>query len=170
MRPTADRVKEALFSALVSRFGSLDKLTVLDLFAGSGGLGIEALSRGAAKAFFVDCHPESIALTRENLILTGFDGSATLVMMDASKALKRFSAEGRLFEIIFLDPPYNDKELSQQVLKLLAELVPLSDSGVIVFETNSNTELVLPDTFQLSSRKIYGDTSLYFLELANEFA
>ena len=115
VRPTADRVKEALFSTLTSRFGSFDEVVVLDLFAGSGGLGIEALSRGAASAVFVDCHPDSIALTKSNLLLTGLADSATLIMMDASKALKRLSAERVLFDVIFIDPPYNDTDLSQKV-------------------------------------------------------
>lgn len=167
VRPTADRVKEALFSALVSRFGSFDGLVVLDLFAGSGGLGIEALSRGVAKAVFVDCHPESITLTRNNLLLTGLAGSATLVMMEASKALKRFAAEGKIFDIVFVDPPYNDLELTQRVLQLLAELAPLSANGVIVFEADSRSEPNLPDMCHLLSRKVYGDTAVSFIGLAD---
>ena len=165
VRPTADRVKEALFSALISRFGSFEGLIVLDLFAGSGALGIEALSRGVAKAIFVDSHPESITLTRNNLSLTGFQDSATLLLMDAPKALKRFSTEGRLFDIIFVDPPYSDKELSQVILNLLADLALLARGGVIVFETDSRSELTPPDNIQLSIRKIYGDTSLCFMEM-----
>jgi len=166
VRPTADRVKEALFSTLASRFGSLEGLSVLDLFAGSGALGIEALSRGAARAFFVDCHPDSIALTKSNLLLTGLADAATLAMMDAGKALKRFFAEGKLFDIIFIDPPYNDADLSQQVLNLMAEFLPLSENGVIVFESDCRSELDLPDIFHLSGRKVYGDTALSFFELA----
>lgn len=165
VRPTADRVKEAIFSALVSRFGSFDGLVVLDLFAGSGGLGIEALSRGAAKAVFVDCHPESIALTKNNLHLTGLTDSAKLVMMDARKALKRFFAEGSIFDIIFVDPPYIDIELTQSVLQLLGELALLSAGGVIVFEADSRFELNLPDICHLISRKIYGDTTVSFIGL-----
>lgn len=168
VRPTADRVKEALFSTLISRFGSFDGLIVLDLFAGSGALGIEALSRGVAKAIFVDSHPESITLTRNNLSLTGLLDSATLLLMDANKALKRFSTEGRLFDIIFADPPYNDKELSHSILKLLADQEYLSSGGVIAFETDSRSELKLPDNLQLSSRKIYGETSLCFLEFIRQ--
>jgi len=166
VRPTADRVKEALFSTLTSRFGSFDGLIVLDLFAGSGGLGIEALSRGAARAVFVDCHPDSIALTKSNLLLTGLADSATLVMMEASKALKRFSAEGMIFDIIVVDPPYSDIELTLNILKLLAELAPLTASGVIVFEAGSRSEPKLPDIFHLCSRKVYGDTALTIFDLA----
>lgn len=166
VRPTADRVKEAIFSALASRFGSFDDLTVLDLFAGSGGLGIEALSRGAATAFFVDSHPESIALTRKNLQLTGFENSAPLILMDAQKALNRFSDQGKIFDIILVDPPYADKELSERILSLLANLRLLSTNGVVVFETDSRYELPLHDSFHLLSRKVYGDTAVCFFELA----
>lgn len=167
VRPTADRVKEALFSVLVSKFGTLEGLTVLDLFSGSGGLGIEALSRGAAKVFFVDSHPESIALTRKNLQLTGFDHvSATLLQIDACKALANFSAEARQFDIILADPPYADKKLAERVLNLLATPGTVADNGVIVFETETRFELRQPDSFLLTGRKVYADTALCFFELA----
>lgn len=166
VRPTADRVKEALFSALASRFGSFDALDVLDLFAGSGGLGIEALSRGAATALFVDNHQESIALIRKNLQLTGFENSATLTLMDAQKALNRFSDQGRVFDIILVDPPYAEKELSERILSLLASLKLLSANGVAVFETDSRFELSSHESFHLLSRKVYGDTAVSFFEMA----
>jgi 16S rRNA (guanine(966)-N(2))-methyltransferase RsmD len=165
VRPTADRVKEALFSSLVSRFGSFDGLVVLDLFAGSGGLGIEALSRGAAKAVFVDSHPESITLARKNLLLTGFADAATLVMMDAGKALQRFATERKIYDIIFIDPPYKEIELTQRVLNMLADHGLLAPDGMAVFETESSFELTPPDSFHVTSRKVYGDTALSFFEL-----
>jgi len=166
VRPTADRVKEALFSTLTSRFGSFEGLFVLDLFAGSGALGIEALSRGVDRALFIDSHPESIALTRKNLLLTDFEHSADLILMDAGKALDRVASEGGQFDIIFVDPPYADKELSERVLHQLAGLGLINESGIIVFETDSRYELPLPDTLKLVNRKTYGDTALAFFELA----
>lgn len=165
IRPTADRVKEALFSSLVSRFGSFDGLDVLDLFAGSGGLGIEALSRGAAKAVFVDSHPDSITLTKSNLLLTGLTDAATLVTMDAGKALQRFATEGKIYDIIFIDPPYKEIELTQRVLNMLADHSLLSPDGMAVFETESSFELTPPESFRMTSRKVYGDTALSFFEL-----
>lgn len=165
VRPTADRVKEALFSALSSRFGSFEGLSVLDLFAGSGGLGIEALSRGVAETLFVDSHPESITLVRKNLTMTGLESAAALLLMDACKALKRVAADGRRFDIVLVDPPYADKELSERVLKLLAELDLLSQSSIIAFETDSRSELSTPDNIRLVSRKVYGDTAVSFFEL-----
>lgn len=164
IRPTADRVKEALFSSLVSRFSSFDGLVVLDLFAGSGSLGIEALSRGAAKAVFVDGHPDSITLTKKNLHLAGFADAATLVMMDAGKALQRFANEGKIFDIIFIDPPYKEIELTERVLNMLADHGLLSPDGMAVFETESSFELTPPESFHLTSRKVYGDTALSFFE------
>ena len=125
------------------------------------------MSRGAAKGHFVDSHPESIALTRKNLALTGFEAATTLLMLDAGKALQRFSSEGVHFDIILVDPPYAAKELSERILNLLADLVLISSNGVIVFETDSSYELSLPDIFHLDSRRVYGDTALSFFELAD---
>jgi 16S rRNA (guanine966-N2)-methyltransferase len=161
IRPTADRVKEAVFSSLASRFGSFEGLTILDLFSGSGSLGIEALSRGSKSAVFVDSHPDSIRLSRENLKLTGFEKAATLIMMDAVKGLQHLSNIGMTFDIVLVDPPYADKELVNSVIRLLGELNLTSLDGVLVFETDNRSELQPPDKFQLSSRKVYGDTAIW---------
>ena len=161
IRPTADRVKEAVFSSLASRFGSLEGLTILDLFSGSGSLGIEALSRGSNSAVFVDSHPDSIRLSRENLELTGFDKAATLILMDAAKALQHLFNKGMTFDIIFVDPPYADREISDRIIGLLGELGLTTLEGVLVFETDNRCELHPPDKFQLSSRKVYGDTAIW---------
>jgi len=164
IRPTADRVKEAVFSSLASRFGSFEGLTILDLFSGSGSLGIEALSRGAESAVFVDSHPDSIRLSRENLRLTGLDKIATLMQMDAAKALQQLSNNGMTFDIILVDPPYADKEITERVIGLLGELGLTSQDGVLVFETDNRCELSSPDKFQLSSRKVYGDTAIWMFD------
>ena len=161
IRPTADRVKEAVFSSLASKFGSFVGLTILDLFSGSGSLGIEALSRGSKSAVFVDSHPDSIRLSRENLKLTGFDKAATLIMMDAVKGLQHLSNIGMTFDIVLADPPYADKEMTDRVIRLLGELNLTSRDGVLVFETDNKCELQPPDKFQLSSRKVYGDTAIW---------
>lgn len=137
---------------------------MLDLFAGSGGLGIEALSRGAATATFVDSHQASIALTRKNVELTGFDRSATLIPTEASKALKRLATEGRLFDLILADPPYADRDMPEKILCQLASSGLLAACGVIVFETDSRFELSQTESFLLTGRKVYGDTALSFFE------
>lgn len=164
IRPTADRVKEAVFSSLASRLCSLEGLHVLDLFAGSGSLGIEALSRGAGSAVFVDSHPESINLTRKNLQMTGFDKAAVLILKDALKAVQQLSEQRMIFDIILVDPPYADKELTERVLNLLADSGLTAPNGVLVFETDNRCELLAPENFQLFGRKIYGDTAIWMFE------
>lgn len=167
VRPTADRVKEAVFSLLSSRFGSFEGLRVLDLFTGSGSLGIEALSRGAARAVFVDSHPDSIKLTRQNLQLTGLDKTATVMLMDAARAIDNLSHKGSFFDIIIADPPYADKELTESVLEQLACSNLTTLNGILVFETDSRSELLPPEGLQLSSRRVYGDTAICIFELAD---
>jgi len=167
VRPTADRVKEAVFSSLSSRLCSLEGLKVLDLFAGSGSLGIEALSRGAAAAVFVDSHADSINLTRKNLQLTGFDKAATLILKDAVTAVRNLSKKGVTFDIILVDPPYADKELTERVLELLADSGLTATHGILVFETDNRCELHSPESFRLFNRKVYGDSAIWMFELTD---
>lgn len=167
VRPTADRVKEALFSSLGSRFGSFTGLAVLDLFAGSGALGIEALSRGAATAVFVDSHPDSLLLVRKNLELTGLANPAEILRLDAVKALALLAAGGKRFDIILADPPYAEKELAEQLLLLLAAGSLITAAGVIALETDSKAELLLPDNLTQLSRKTYGDTAVWMFATAD---
>lgn len=164
VRPTADKVKEAVFSSLSSRLCSLTGLNVLDLFAGSGSLGIEALSRGAGRVVFVDSHTESINLTRKNLQLTGFENSAVLLLKDAAKAVQQLTGQGMNFDIILVDPPYADKELTERVLNLLADSGLTAPNGILVFETDNRCELPTPENFQLVGRKVYGDTAIWMFE------
>jgi len=167
IRPTADRVKEALFSSLGSRFGSFNGLTVLDLFAGSGALGIEALSRGAATAVFVDSHPDSLLLVRKNLELTSLARSAEILRFDVIKAVAHLEAGDKRFDIIFADPPYAEKELAEQLLLLLAAGSVLSAGGIIVLETDSKADLLLPGDLALLNKRIYGDTAVWLLAAAD---
>ena len=113
VRPTADRVKEALFSILSSRFGNLSGFKILDLFAGTGNLGIEALSRGADHSVFVDVHPQSLRLIENNLVLTGLAAYGEVILGDAIRILKQLGARKSCFDIIFLDPPYLETALLQ---------------------------------------------------------
>lgn len=102
MRPTSDRVREATFNALTS-LGAVEGATVLDLFAGSGALGIEALSRGAEAATFVDDDPNALAAVRANLASTGLAGAATVVRSEASRFV---ASRPSRFDLALLDPPY----------------------------------------------------------------
>ena len=166
VRPTADRVKEALFSMLVSRLGEFDEMRVLDIFAGTGALGIEALSRGAGYAVFVDAHPESAELIRKNLETTGFAGKAKVVVQDATSALKRLTGGEAPFHLVFIDPPYHEGH-TESTLESLASS-PLIDQGTTIVAEFSSKERI-PSRFgnlQETDRRVYGDTTLSFLTLS----
>lgn len=133
VRPTTDGVKEAIFSAIQFE---IEGRTVLDLFAGSGQLGIEALSRGAKEAYFVDSAAVSIKAVRENLRSTGLEASARVVNMPFSAFLKSTRA---VFDIALLDPPYNYKIIQKALPRLVEKM---SESGVIICEHEK--ECILP--------------------------
>ncbi len=135
-RPTADRVKEALFSII-----QFDVLTarVLDLFGGTGQLGIEALSRGAKSAVFVDNREDACKLIRENLKRTKFTDCARVVCSDYQSYLKNCRES---FDIVFLDPPYAEIFLENSI-KLITEIDILQSSGIIVTERSVEKELLL---------------------------
>jgi 16S rRNA (guanine966-N2)-methyltransferase len=170
VRPTADRVKESLFSMLMSRLGEFEDMRVLDIFAGTGNLGIEALSRGAAYAVFIDSHPESAETIRKNLESTGFADRAKVVLQEAAGALKWLGRGEAPFHLVFLDPPYHEGHTAR-VLELLAES-PLVDAGTtVVAEFSSKEEL--PRSFgklQETERRIYGDSALSFLTITDRGA
>ena len=131
-RPTAEKVKESLFSAI--QF-DIEGRRVLDLFAGSGQLGIEALSRGASGCVFVDKNTEAVKIIRQNLQHTGLSASAQVLGADALTYLTR---PGDRFDLVFLDPPYA-AELLLPALDMVAPLV--NDGGIIVCETEDGVEL-----------------------------
>ena len=135
-RPTADRVKEALFSVI--QF-DLPAARVLDLFGGTGQLGIEALSRGAERAVFVDHQEQACALIRENLRRTRLEGQAKVVRSDYLSYLQRCRES---FDLIFLDPPYAEIFL-ENALKTIAEIDILKSGGIIVTERPADKELSL---------------------------
>lgn len=162
VRPTADKVKEAMFS--IVQF-DLEDAVVLDLFAGSGQLGIEALSRGAAKAYFVDSSPASIGVIRENLQHTQLEENAVVVNMPNSAFLRTTPAK---FDIAFLDPPYG-KKLIQRSLPALTER--MSENGIIVCEHESDCRLPESENgFTISKTYSYGKISLtvYRKEVAED--
>jgi 16S rRNA (guanine966-N2)-methyltransferase len=148
-RPTADRVREALFSIL----GPLDGVQVLDLYAGSGALGIEALSRGAADAVFVDSEPRAVAAIRRNLGAVGVE--ARVEQRDALAYLR--AASGGPFGLVFLDPPYSS---ASELAGPLSERLPavLTDDARIVTESDKRNPLEL--TLPLADERVYGDTRI----------
>ncbi len=142
VRPTTEKVKEAVFSAIQFE---IEGRRILDLFSGSGQLGIEALSRGAKSAVFVDSSKSSIDITRKNLEATRLSDFAKTVNLDYSSYLLRCT---EIFDIVFLDPPYKSGILIDALQKVSLHL---SDFGIIICEHSSNTHL--PDT--VSDFKIY---------------
>jgi 16S rRNA (guanine966-N2)-methyltransferase len=149
VRPTADRVKEAVFSML----GPLEGARVLDLFSGSGALAIEALSRGAASAVCVDSAPAAIAAIRENLERVGAD--AEVVRRPASAFLGAASSEPDLYDLVFLDPPY--KLANALGHELSAVLAPVLAPGARVV-TESDRRMPLELELALLTERRYGDT------------
>jgi 16S rRNA (guanine966-N2)-methyltransferase len=160
IRPTADRVREAIFNILVSRIGSLEGKRVLDLFAGTGAMGLEALSRGAAHVVFVDTGAEARGLIRDNIEAFGAGGVAKLLRRDAT-ALGIAGTLGP-FDLVFLDPPYG-KGLGEQALVSLRDGYWLSPDATLVLEESTDVELQLPPGFTLDDRRVYGAAAVHFL-------
>lgn len=140
-RPTTDKVKEALFSMIGPYF---DGGTLLDLFAGTGGLGIEALSRGMDKAVFVDLEYKSIEVVRSNLKAAGFEDKAEVYKNDAERALKALAKREAAFDLVFLDPPYRLKNVDK-LMETMDSLKLLKPEATIVVEYDSSFEY--PDSF-----------------------
>lgn len=164
-RPTADRVKESLFNIIAAY---IPEAEVLDLFAGTGNLGIEALSRGARSVVFVDKSRECMQVIKENLDHTKLTSAGSIIVDEAANALARLSAGGKRFDVIFLDPPYN-KNLLQEALDFMAKNDIIKDDGVIVAERDA--EDVLPEEVgklhKVRDQK-YGDTVLSFYKVRKE--
>ncbi len=157
-RPTLDRVKEALFSMLLPY---LSEASVLDLFAGSGALGIEALSRGADKAVFIDNSKAAIECVKKNLSAARLENSATVIISSAEDYLKKCTEK---FDIIFLDPPYA-KGLYESTLSLIKDCNLLSESGIIVIEWDYDigfTDKI--SRFEVLKEKKYGRVGITVLK------
>jgi 16S rRNA (guanine(966)-N(2))-methyltransferase RsmD len=160
VRPTADRVRESLFA----RIADLSGARVLDAFAGTGALGIEALSRGAASAVFVERSAPVLAVLRENLERLGIAEAARVVRGEARAALRRLAAAGERFDWIFLDPPYGTG-LLPELLEVAAGL--LADHGQIVLEASRWDPLPLPAGLAILDARPYGDTVITRLVAAD---
>ncbi len=160
IRPTPDKVRGAVFSILFSRIGSMEGKRVLDLFAGSGAMGLEALSRGAASALLVDQSPQSAKVVVSNLRHCGFEDRAALMRAEVLAALPRLAKEN-VFDLIFLDPPYG-QGLVDQVVGRISELKLLRPGGVVCAEAARQDEVsdTVGDLVQVDHRT-YGATAVY---------
>ncbi|WP_269636732.1 16S rRNA (guanine(966)-N(2))-methyltransferase RsmD [Paenibacillus forsythiae] len=156
-RPTTDKVKEAIFSMIGPYF---DGGSALDLFAGSGGLGIEALSRGVDSAVFIDMEPKAIDTVRENLKAARLEAKAEVYRNDANKALAALERRGRSFDLVFLDPPYRHK-FGDELMSAMAAKGLLRQEAVIVLEHESGYEY--PEHisgFRRLRYALYGETAV----------
>ncbi|NLM76324.1 MAG: 16S rRNA (guanine(966)-N(2))-methyltransferase RsmD [Clostridiaceae bacterium] len=161
-RPTLDRVKESVFNILMPY---LPDAKVLDLFSGSGNLGIEALSRGASKSVFVDQSRFCTNIIRKNLEKVKFIDRASILTMTAERAVSLLAGKGEKFDIIFLDPPYNMKFLTK-TLQLLNDFDIINKDGIIACEHQKDE--IAPDElgrFVKVKSRSYGDTVYSFYEL-----
>lgn len=157
-RPTTDMVKEALFNNLGAR---VPDSNFLDLFAGFGGIGIEALSRGATKAVFVEEDSKHVAIIKENLEMTKLDEWATVLKGDVIKVLQTLNEK---FDIIFVDPPY-ESGLYEKTLEMVQARSLLHPDGVLILEHNTGLPPVIPDYFEVIKTKTYGETVLTIIGL-----
>ena len=164
-RPTTDKVKEAIYSMIGPFF---DGGLVLDLFAGTGGLGIEALSRGMERAIFVDLDKASVAVIRENLQKTGLAEKAEVYQNDAIRALKALAKRDICFDLVFLDPPYRIKNV-EQLLQLLQEKRLLQAGAIILVEHESAYSCAeTVGCCRLRKHVVYGDTAITIFEFQEE--
>jgi len=157
-RPTMERVKESLF-AMIQEY--INEKVVLDLFSGSGNLGIEAISEGACFSYFVDHHKIAYETIKKNLKTIGIENSHVL-LSDYLKALKYYSENNISFDCIFLDPPY-DTDYIEKSLKKINELKLLNDNGIVVCESNSLNKIVYEDMYKMIKSRQYGDKYIVIL-------
>jgi len=161
VRPTSDRSRETLFNILAHAYGDpVSGARVLDLFAGTGALGIEAISRGAAYALFVDEGVEARALLRGNVETLGLGGVTRIFRRDATKLGPAHPVEP--FDLVFLDPPYG-KGLAEKALASARDGGWLKPQALIVVEEAADAGFIAPEGFEESERRKYDDTEFVFL-------
>lgn len=158
VRPTTDRVKEAVFNIIQFHVRGT---SVLDLFAGCGGLGIEALSRGAKHTVFVDHGKETFSVLHKNIEKTGFGGQADCRLSEFETYLR---AAREPFDLIFLDPPYH-KGLADRALRLIDERKLLNPGGIIVLECDGDEEIAIPTAFYPAKQTQYGRVKITILKI-----
>jgi 16S rRNA (guanine966-N2)-methyltransferase len=160
IRPTSDRLRETVFNILAHSYGNpVAGARVIDLFAGTGAMGIEALSRGAAFALLVDQGAQACAIIRANFAALDLGGAARILRRDARKL--GTAPEGESCSLVFIDPPYA-KGLVPPTLKALRDGGWLGSGALVVIEERAGTEIDLPDGFVLRETRRYGVTQVVF--------
>lgn len=163
-RPTADRIKESLFNIIAN---DLYDINFLDIFSGSGGIGIEALSRGAAQAVFIDSSKESVEVISENLKAARLYDKARIIKSDVFSAVSRLGGEKRKFDIIFMDPPYG-KGLVEETINAVKKADILAENGFIIAEQASDEPDILIEPFNVFRVKNYNKIKMTFIEYSKE--
>jgi 16S rRNA (guanine966-N2)-methyltransferase len=161
-RPTTDKVKESMFNIIGPYF---EGGTALDLFAGTGSLGIEAISRGMEKAVFIDSDHKALSVIRENVTTLGLKDQTEIFKNDAKRALDSLAARGTRFDLVFVDPPYKLTGLYEELITKMQSLELLNDRAVIVAEHTSDLEL--PEVIGKAVRwrlVTYGEIGIDFYE------
>ncbi|MCL2461657.1 MAG: 16S rRNA (guanine(966)-N(2))-methyltransferase RsmD [Defluviitaleaceae bacterium] len=158
-RPTADRFRETLFDIIGPdiRGGAF-----LDLFSGSGAIGVEAISRGAESAVFVDNSPAALKIIEKNIGLVKFQAQSLVLAMDCLEALRFLAEKGRMFDYIFMDPPYH-RNLCPVCLEAIGKLGLLREGGIVIIERASDEEVPTPVDFERYRVKEYRATAFDFM-------
>ncbi len=161
IRPTSDGIKESLFNMLRDVSGK----SFLDLFAGSGGVGLEALSRGAAKVVFVEKSPVMISAIKRNLKELGLGGQSEILEIEAAKGIKQLRKRGETFDFLFADPPY-EKGLVEEIFLWLDQADIVASDGVVIIQHSIREDVKIKhtDNFTLTDQRRYGDTLISFLK------
>ena len=160
IRPTTSRSKEVLF-ALIEEW--IPEATVIDLFCGSGVLGLECLSRGAGHVFFIDRSNRCIQVVRDNIEFIGAGDSSTVIQGDGFRMLKKLSSHGQRADLILADPPY-ESELSLRTATIATETGILAPEGILVVEFRKGEILKTPPGMTLMKSRMMGDTGLMILQ------
>ena len=157
IRPTTEKVKEAIFSIIA---GNLEDAVCVDLFAGTGNLGLEALSRGAEKCYFADNSRESLALIKRNIAMCRAEEWSVVIPGDFEKVLTRLGEKGEKIDISFLDPPYK-KGLYERCFELIREHELLAEEGIIIAEHNVRDKLAEElSGFEMIKERTYGTVAI----------
>lgn len=159
IRPTADRVRESIFNIISDRLGGAH---VLDLFAGTGAMGLEALSRGAKRALFIDNTPAALALVDKNLTVCGWANRGQTLRWDIGRNLNCVRAWQPPFSLVFADPPYQSKLIPDMLRHLSTSRALVPGTPVIIEHARTDTIDPLPDCFVLDDERVYGKTLVSF--------
>lgn len=161
-RPTSDRVRESIFNIISQR---TEGARVLDLFAGTGALGMEALSRNAKSALFVDKSPEACTIIKKNISLCRFENLSTVICQEITQKTFPYLPAKNKFDLVFIDPPY-EKGLIETVIGSGAFINLLTENALIVAEHSAMENLTLPiSTLDITDQRKYGRTRISFLTL-----